>query len=263
MNIKQRLSKLALLLATAAFGLPACDEGEHDYYYCATNNTDKEVCLAYQVVGDATTYYDTLQPGQTDTLSRRGNVSGDDVWDVETSAEIYQISQIDASIRDSVFSGNLRLRHLWGAIQDKDGKGVYNLSIEKEAFVYKNVIYFYLVKNNTMNYFNTMITAPTALPGQAYNMVLAPGQQAYAFDAMQIKERRLYVDDLYKDATPTTRIMHLQFSNTAWASAVTGEMVYPRSFNPHRAMDWAFEPQVIAGDTCGIFTLNITPEMLE
>ena len=125
----KQLTAPVVVSALAALVSLSCSEGEHDYYYRVANNTEKTVTLNFKLDGDPVAYFDTIQPGDTHTLARRGGVTGEDIWDVETAAEIYQFSALEACLDGSSFTENLRLRSLWGGVQEKDGNGIYTLSL--------------------------------------------------------------------------------------------------------------------------------------
>ncbi len=116
MSISKLLNPAKLLLSVSLFIFlfSACDEDSHDYVYCVTNGTANTVCLSYQIYNQTKMMYDTLAPGATDTLCLRSDVSGNDVWNVETGSEIFMLTSLEASINDSIYTSDARLRSSWG-----------------------------------------------------------------------------------------------------------------------------------------------------
>ena len=93
--------------------------------------------------------YDTLAPGATDTLCLRSDVSGNDVWNVETGSEIFMLTSLEASINDSILYKRCPPSLFVGAVSDKNGVGVYNLTLESGMFGIAKRSYFYDVVNNS------------------------------------------------------------------------------------------------------------------
>lgn len=257
----KRLAFSAVAASAVACCLSSCDEGKHDYYYCTTNKTDKAICVSYQNAGEFEMTTDILLPGMTDTICVRKNVSGDDVWDIETSAELFQVQKLECSIADSTYTDNLRLRSLWGKVNVADGNGVYKLDITPDLFTVRNVKYFYFIQNDCDYILDLSITSG-AYPGAKQDMVIGPQLGSYVFWGIPVYSREKYVKDVYDTTSASTRITQLTFSNVKWIS-MTGDTIYARNFNANRRANWTFSPEIVAGDSAGVYKLQITPETLE
>lgn len=249
----KKLAVPAVVSAMVALSALSCSEGEHDYYYRATNSTDKQVTLSFKLNGDFFTYYDTLQPGETHTLARRGGVTGDDVWDVETASEIYQFAALEACLDSTAFTENIRLRSLWGNVLEMDGNGVYTLNLTPDLFTLKDHMYWYWIYNNTdyVFHFNVGIAPVEVAPGTPF--VLA------------FPNRSKYVGDLC-DTTSSARIKHFTLSSVAWYSAT--DTVYSSNFNPNKRSEWTFSTAVDPAlygstDTVGVYKLTLTNKLFE
>ncbi len=257
-GIIKRLASMAVAAGAVAMSLVSCDEGSHDYYYLAVNQTNRPVYLSYRVANDYETYFDTLYPGQTDTLSYRGGVSGDDVWDIETSAEIYQLSAIEGSLFDSAYSDNLRKRSLWSPVADNGGIGVFTLNITPDMFPLKKQYYVYRILNNTglefscsvSGYFGkTNVTIPN---GTEFNSLMV---------APYYTEKSRCVHDLYDSLSVTSKVSQMLLSNLSWNNGT--DTIYSANFNPNRRSSWQFVPTVINSDSVGMYILHLTTKTLE
>lgn len=256
LHIAKYWSLAAACASVVAFSVASCDEGEHDYYYQAVNNTDQPVCLAYKVVNTTETLYDTLQPGETDTLSIRRNVTGDDVWDIETSAELYQFSALDVSLNDSLFIENSRLRSLWGTVAERGDQGVYTLNLSRSMFTLSNHNYWFWIDNNSSYDFHfTTTKIPVTIPaGSSFLYPLA------------YTGRSKYVTELYDTTSSTTRVTYFTLSNIYWTSGA--DTLYARNFNANLRSQWTFSPVSNADiygttDSVGTYRLVITNKSLE
>ncbi len=224
----------------------ACDEGEHDYFYCVSNNTNHNVALAYQVVGTSKTVYDTLSPGQTDTLACRLGVSGENVWNVETSSEIYMISSLEASINDSVFTENARLRSLWGNVVKVNDVGVYTLNLSSSLFNVAKRSYFYKIVNRSGYSLGIDITSG----GNPFSYQL-PNADSLVFGPYYSNQK--YMSNVY--SSTSTRISAFSFKNfIAFSGADT---LYTNNYNPAKVDAWTYTPTVIGADSVGFYTLSV------
>lgn len=249
----KKLAVPAVAAAMVALSSNSCKEGEHDYYYRATNSTDKRVTLNFKLNGDLEVYYDTLQPGETHTLTRRGGVTGDDVWDVETASEIYQFASLEACLDSTAFTENIKLRSLWGSVQEQDGNGVYTLNLTADLFTLKDHMYWYWIYNNTdyTFHFNVGAVPIDVAPGSPFPL---------AFPS-----RGKYVKDLC-DTTSTARINHFSMSSAMLYTA--SDTVYCNNFNPNKRLEWTFETTVDpalygTNDTVGVYKLTLTNKIFE
>ena len=249
----RRLFAPALISAFAALTSMSCAEGEHDYYYCVANNTGKQVSLNFKLDGDPVTYTDTLNPGETHTLTRRGGVTGDDVWDVETAAEIYQFSALEACLDGKAFTENLRLRSLWGNVREKDDNGFYTLNLTPDLFTLKDHFYWYWIYNNTDYTFHFNVgPAPFDVPAGTPFVLAFPNRSKYVYDIYGTDEN--------------ARISQFTLSGVMWFSAT--DTIYTNGFNANKRSEWQFEPVVNPAmygseDTVGVYTLTLTNKIFE
>lgn len=237
---------LALHLLLAAFLLVSCDEGEHDYVYCVTNHTDHNVNLSYKIFDDSRSFSKSILPGQTDTLCWRRDVSGNDVWDVESGSEIFMISSLQADINSSSFSDNLRLRNLWSGVSERDGNGCYVLDITDDMFVYKSYKYYYGVTNNSSYYLSYMLTVPTgkSLVGQGVG-------EFYLFGPYSCKLKQ--IEDIDKDKDKLSQI------TMSVIEAIDLRDTLYSCVNPNKRDAWAFKTVLFQDQTLSAFDINAFP----
>ncbi len=251
---------LRLALATiAAIGASSCSEGEHDYVYLVCNKASQTVNLSYRIQGDNTIYYDTLAPGQTDTLCWRRNVTGDDVWDVETSAQIYKLSAIEANIGGKVFTDSLRLKREWQAMEVNNEVGVYRLNIVDDHFVKTNYNYYFEFKNES----GLPVFFQAAINGEKANMACADGG-TLIFGPHSVLAKEIF--DIYDPNASNSRIQALSLSNMFWIDGFGTEKqdtIYAQGFNPSRRSEWTFDKAMGDEAPIGVYRLVLTPKVFE
>mgnify|MGYP003311294797 CR=1 FL=1 len=101
-NFLRNILLLAGSLLTVA--LAGCDEGENTYEYWVQNQTQKVICIEYELHDSPKIEYDTLQPGGNALIYTREEVSGDDIWDIESGSMMFAIRRLDVSINDSIYT---------------------------------------------------------------------------------------------------------------------------------------------------------------
>jgi hypothetical protein len=250
MSISKLLNPAKLLLSVSLFTFlfSACDEDSHDYVYCVTNGTANTVYLSYQIYNQTKMMYDTLAPGATDTLCLRSDVSGNDVWNVETGSEIFMLTSLEASINDSIYTSDARLRSSWGAVSDKNGVGVYNLTLESGMFGIAKRSYFYDVVNNSGYPISFNLTASGVK--QLVNM---DNSKTLRFGPYTAKQA--HMTDLYATGAKLSQIslsVLEQFAGT--------DTLYSNNLNPNKASSWSFTPTVVGKDSVGIYKLVVTAD---
>jgi hypothetical protein len=117
-----------------------CKIGHRDYYYLIENSTETigPVVLTYQIAENTETFTKTLLPEEPFfEIYKRPGVSGDDIWNIETSSSLYAItSLIGMNEEGDRMTENLSIRSYWPGLPEKvNGNGVYKLEITDDLFV--------------------------------------------------------------------------------------------------------------------------------
>lgn len=145
--IKLRL----LLLAILTLALIGCKDEEQNYQYVITNKTTIEdsLTVTYHVEGNNSSTVKRLGAGDSITIARRNEVPGKGVWDIETSVNLYKITDMRATNTDqTLVSEELSFRKLWKGPYEVDGTGIYQLDITDEMLVLMlQNNYTYAIKN--------------------------------------------------------------------------------------------------------------------
>ena len=85
-------------------------------------------------------YEDTIAPSTDTLIYLREDVTGNEVWDVETSAQVYPFKEITAyRMTEPVdTSKNLKLRRMWEGVMETtkygEERGVYSLHLVDSVF---------------------------------------------------------------------------------------------------------------------------------
>lgn len=245
------VKNLSLLLTSAVAVVAAsvsCTEGENDYYYLVNNKTAEPIILSYTSASLTESFSDTILPGQIDTVCYRGNVSGDDIWDIETGAEMYMVSSLSVSIKDSLFIPNPRLRKYWGSVAEQNGNGVYTLDVTNDLFTMRRVKYLLDIVNGTSYTMAMPYQQTGSIEGYA---VLNPSETAH-FVTSSVQT---YVTDLC-DTTAKAKIIYLSFPIAPFFTNGI-DSLYPNiSFDTR--VNWTFDKVVDEyGDSCGYYKLLI------
>ena len=143
-----QISIIAVFLSILFFA--GCEAGHHDYYYVARyadTTGNGSYILTYLLNGRTEPQTRELKPGDTIHIYERKGVSGDDIWDIETSATLYAIRSIVAAKNDSSeITEELSPRTFWSL---QSGTGVYELRIDNSMFKLKKQLHSYLIHNET------------------------------------------------------------------------------------------------------------------
>ena len=146
-----RISVVIYLFGFILFS--GCETGKRDYYYVVQNMADNtgRVQLTYSLNGVMENQSKWLEPNESFEIYARKEVSGDDIWNIETSSLLYAVPAIVATNRDSVKkTEELSLRSYWSPQpENRDGNGVYLLKITDDMFVLEKQEYKYLIHNAT------------------------------------------------------------------------------------------------------------------
>lgn len=117
--------------------LIGCETEHHDYIYKVKSTASTPIQLTYKITGEDSLRHARLENGETLRICRRNGVSGDDVWNIETSSTIYTIeSMIAANPDSSLLSENLSIRSYWPSSPIEEGdSGIYILEITDQSFI--------------------------------------------------------------------------------------------------------------------------------
>jgi len=146
-----QIKVIAVLLSMALFA--GCETGHRNYRYEVLNATDAtgEVLLTYLLNGEREAQYKWLEPNELFEIYERKEVSGSDVWDIETSASMYAVPAIVVTNQDfSKMTEELSQRNFWSRQpENENGTGVYLLRITDDLFVLEKQDYHYYIHNMT------------------------------------------------------------------------------------------------------------------
>ena len=133
--------------------LTGCEANHHNYYYVVRNSADTtgNILLTYSLNGVAETQYRWLEPDESLEICERKRVSGDDVWNIETSAVMYAVPALVATNRDADrMTEELAKRSYWPAQpENRNDSGFYVLKITDDLFVLEKQNYYYHIHNMT------------------------------------------------------------------------------------------------------------------
>ena len=239
-----------LLLLIAGGFVSSCQEDEHDYAYCVVNNTGQVVNLQYTVASESRICYDTIQPGQTDTLCWRYNVTGKNVWNVETASEVYMFSSLQADIPSGRYTDNLRLRSYWGAVEDRNGDGFYTLNIVDSLFSIKTCNYYYALTNNSGYDINYTVTV-----GLSKVPITQPAGGYFMFGPYSSLQK--YILDIYSEQEKISQI------TLSAIEATTDVDTLYSNYNPNKTSNWSFESTLVNGDSAGVYSIEFGPEIFK
>jgi len=133
-------------LLTGLLASTSCKEKSYDYEYRIVNDQSCDVLLKFTLNLNNVSYEDTLKPATDTLIYLREDVTGEDIWDVESALQIYPFKSIAAyrmnQIDDSVAidtSKNLKLRKMWEGVNEitkyGEERGVYTLHLVDSVFV--------------------------------------------------------------------------------------------------------------------------------
>ncbi len=135
-----------IILLTGLLASTSCKEKSYDYEYRIVNDQSCDVLLKFTLNLNNVSYEDTLKPATDTLIYLREDVTGEDIWDVESALQIYPFKSIAAyrmnQIDDSVAidtSKNLKLRKMWEGVNEitkyGEERGVYTLHLVDSVFV--------------------------------------------------------------------------------------------------------------------------------
>lgn len=127
-------------MLTGILASASCKEKSFDYEYRIVNDQPCDVILKFTLDKNNVSYEDTIAPSTDTLIYLREDVTGNEVWDVETAAQVYPFKEIAAyRMTEPVdTSKNLKLRRMWeGVIETSkygEDRGVYTLHLVDSVF---------------------------------------------------------------------------------------------------------------------------------
>ncbi len=129
-----------IIMLTGILASASCKEKSFDYEYRIVNDQPCDVILKFTLDKNNVSYEDTIAPSTDTLIYLRENVTGNEVWDVETAAQVYPFKEIAAYRMTEPIdtSKNLKLRRMWeGVIETSkygEDRGVYTLHLVDSVF---------------------------------------------------------------------------------------------------------------------------------
>lgn len=129
-----------IIMLTGILASTSCKEKSFDYEYRIVNDQPCDVILKFTLDKNNVSYEDTIAPSTDTLIYLRENVTGNEVWDVETAAQVYPFKEIAAYRMTEPIdtSKNLKLRRMWeGVIETSkygEDRGVYTLHLVDSVF---------------------------------------------------------------------------------------------------------------------------------
>ena len=127
-------------MLTGILASASCKEKSFDYEYRIVNDQPCDVILKFTLDKNNVSYEDTIAPSTDTLIYLREDVTGNEVWDVETSAQVYPFKEITAyRMTEPVdTSKNLKLRRMWEGVMETtkygEERGVYSLHLVDSVF---------------------------------------------------------------------------------------------------------------------------------
>ena len=127
-------------MLTGILASASCKEKSFDYEYRIVNDQPCDVILKFTLDKNNVSYEDTIAPSTDTLIYLREDVTGNEVWDVETAAQVYPFKDIAAYRMTEPIdtSKNLKLRRMWeGVIETSkygEDRGVYTLHLVDSVF---------------------------------------------------------------------------------------------------------------------------------
>lgn len=127
-------------MLTGILASTSCKEKSFDYEYRIVNDQPCDVIMKFTLDKNNVSYEDTIAPSTDTLIYLREDVTGNEVWDVETSAQVYPFKEITAyRMTEPVdTSKNLKLRRMWEGVMETtkygEERGVYSLHLVDSVF---------------------------------------------------------------------------------------------------------------------------------
>ena len=129
-----------------------CGTDYHDYYYVVHHSAEASegILLTYSLNGVSEIRHKWLEPDESFEICERKEVSGNGIWNIETSSTMYAIPKITATNHNaSKITEELSQRKYWSQPENRNGKGFYTLKITDDLFMLEWQFYHYYVHNAT------------------------------------------------------------------------------------------------------------------
>ena len=127
-------------MLTGILASASCKEKSFDYEYRIVNDQPCDVILKFTLDKNNVSYEDTIAPSTDTLIYLREDVTGNEVWDVETAAQVYPFKEIAAYRMTEPIdtSKNLKLRRMWEGVMETtkygEERGVYSLHLVDSVF---------------------------------------------------------------------------------------------------------------------------------
>lgn len=250
-NFLRNILLLAGSLLTVA--LAGCDEGENTYEYWVQNQTQKVICIEYELHDSPKIEYDTLQPGGNALIYTREEVSGDDIWDIESGSMMFAIRRLDVSINDSIYTESLCVRKVWQGPQEEDGVGRYCMPVSDSLFVMSNKGYRYELNNNTSkDVFFVLLKQEE----NESDSVSVPAGESLLLDTQSKKAR--FVADLYAESYKIGNVVISDFH----VQTDTGRALV-NNYDANDIANWTFLKEQVENDSIGRYVLNLEESVFD
>ena len=135
-----RNNVLNIIMLTGILASTSCKEKSFDYEYRIVNDQPCDVILKFTLDKNNVSYEDTIAPSTDTLIFLREDVTGNEIWDVETAAQVYPFKTFTAyRMTDPVdTSKNLKLRRMWEGVMETckygEDRGVYTLHLVDSVF---------------------------------------------------------------------------------------------------------------------------------
>ena len=129
-----------IIMLTGILASASCKEKSFDYEYRIVNDQPCDVILKFTLDKNNVSYEDTIAPSTDTLIYLREDVTGNEVWDVETAAQVYPFKEIAAYRMTEPIdtSKNLKLRRMWEGVMETtkygEERGVYSLHLVDSVF---------------------------------------------------------------------------------------------------------------------------------
>lgn len=129
-----------IIMLTGILASASCKEKSFDYEYRIVNDQPCDVILKFTLDKNNVSYEDTIAPSTDTLIYLREDVTGNEVWDVETAAQVYPFKEIAAYRMTEPIdtSKNLKLRRMWEDVIETskygEDRGVYTLHLVDSVF---------------------------------------------------------------------------------------------------------------------------------
>jgi len=250
-NFLRNILLLAGSLLTVA--LAGCGEGENTYEYRVQNQTQKVICIDYELHDSPKIEYDTLQPGENALIYTREEVSGDGIWDIESGSVLFAIRKLKVSINDSIYTENLCTRKIWQGPQEEDGVGIYCMPVVDSLFVLYKKWYRYELNNNTSK--DVFFVLHKEEENETDSVSVQAGESLLLDTKSNVAR---YLADLYAEGHKIGNVGISDFR----VQTDTG-LALVNNYNANDIANWTFLRELVENDTIGRYVLNLEESVFD